>query len=156
MNAKIQQRISNLVDEFCVKVATKHELTRKMSLKRWEMILFSQIPKILHSYYKEETGPYYLDDTNLTRKTANNAAAWIMVKYETYFIHENPADYYNGRVDFHEEMRDALGDSYVHPADKLAEYFSTVLDDDEEYETRKAEYECAKKIYASQYPLIQS
>jgi hypothetical protein len=107
---------------FCSKHAEKD---KKMSMKKWEDILFSQIPEILVKYYKNEKD--YMDGAKLTRATANNVAAWIMVKYDTYFVHEDPADYFNGMVDFHEQMRDALMASDFHPLDKIAH------DDEEEW-----------------------
>lgn len=138
----------------CSKHTIVDENNKKLSMKKWEAILFSQIPEILVKYYKQEKE--YLDDTNLTRATANNAAAWILLKYETYFIHEDPADYFNGNIDFHSEMRDALDGARIHPLDKIV--FDTdapVPDEDDEdewkeYNENKAEYDIAKKIYASQ------
>lgn len=135
---------------------------KKISLKKWEEILFSQIPEILVKYYKDDKD--YLEDAKLTRATANNVAAWILIKYETYFVHEDPANYFNGMVDFHEQMRGALLNSDCHPIDKMADYF----DDDanvpdkrdvyeyEMYNEGMAEYKWAqenlpkpKKIYGS-------
>ena len=131
-----------------------------MSLKKWEGILFSQIPEILVKYYKQEKD--YLDGAKLTRTTANNVAAWILLKYETHFVHEDPADYNDGVVDFHSDMRDSLTDYDVHPAYMMADanvYMmadanvpdESNVDEYNEYNEYKAEYELAKKIYASQY-----
>ena len=142
----------------CSKHTIPDENDKKLSLKKWEEILFSQIPEILVTYYKEEQD--YLEDAKLTRKTANNVAAWIMIKYETYFIHEDPAKYFNGRVDFHEEMRTALVSSDTHPAKKPVEYFYDEAHAPDEsdprlykmYKRDMEQYDLAKKIYASQYP----
>lgn len=140
---------------FCSKHTAPNENDKKMSLKKWEGILFSQIPEILVKYYKQEKD--YLDGAKLTRTTANNVAAWILLKYETHFVHEDPADYNDGVVDFHSDMRDSLSDYDVHPAYMMAAYFddnANVPDESnvDEYNEYKAEYERAKKIYASQYP----
>jgi len=143
----------------CSKHTIPDENDKKMSLKKWEGILFSQIPEILVKYYKQEKD--YLDGAKLTRTTANNVAAWILLKYETYFVHEDPADYSNGIIDFHSEMRDSLTDFDVHPANTMmAGYFDddanvpdeSNVDEYKMYNEGKAEYERAKKIYASQYP----
>ena len=84
----------------------------------------------------------------LTRNTANNAAAWIIV------LDKKHADFSNDDMGF------ALRMSFIHPVFDRAQYFKnrptapdeSNVDEYKKYESVKAEYECAKKIYASQYP----
>lgn len=142
----------------CSKHTIPDENDKKMGMKKWEQHLFMQIPDRLLRYYTKEKE--YLVGAKLTRTTANNVAAWIMVKYETYFVHQEPSDYFNGIIDFHQQMRDALLASDIHPVDKIAEYFDPEApapsgSDAREYELYlqdKAKYDAAKKMYASQYP----
>ena len=123
-----------------------------LSLKKWEAILFSQIPRQLVKYYNSEKEEY-LDDSNLTRATANNVAAWIIVKHASFRIQNFFEEEY---ADFTGQMRDALDWSSVHPVTTMAEYFDNTPVPDEgdaEYDgymEYMAEYECAKKVHASQ------
>ena len=145
-------------DGMCSKHTIPDENDKKMGMKRWEQHLFMQIPDRLQGYYTNEKE--YLVGAKLTRTTANNVAAWIMVKYETYFVHQEPSDYFNGIIDFHQQMRDALLASDIHPVHKMAEYFDpedpAPSESDalvyELYLQDKARYDVAKKMYASQYP----
>lgn len=131
---------------------SKHTTSTKLSLKKWEAIVLSQIPEQLVEYYTSEKEEY-LDDSNLTRATANNVAAWILVKHASFRIQNFFEEEY---ADFTGQMRDALDWSSVHPAKKMAEYFDDTpvpAEGDAAYAgymEYKAEYECAKKVYASQ------
>lgn len=86
---------------------------KKLSIKKWEEVMLPQIPYQLVKYYHEEKN--YIHRTKLTRRTANNAAAWILVKY--YGLPPGSV------VDFQRQMREALVWSDVHPINKMNQYF---------------------------------
>ncbi len=134
-----------------VKVATENGFCSKHLLvgkKKWEELLFSQIPEAVIEYYKAEKKNLMVAGEKLTRTTANNAAAWIMVLYKEEYA-----------ADFNNDMQFAFTMSFIHPVFDRAQYFKnrptapdeSNVDEYKKYECAKAEYECAKKIYASQY-----
>ena len=67
----------------------------------------------LVKYYHDEKN--YIRGSKLTLKTADNAAAWILVKY--YGLPPGSV------VDFQRQMREALVWSDVHPVNKMNQYF---------------------------------
>lgn len=140
--------------EMCgVKVATDNGFCSKhlnVGKKEWEELFVSQIPETLVGCYKAEKQNFMVSGEKLTRNTANNAAAWIMVLCKN----ESTA------ADLNDDMRFALMMSFIHPVFDRAQYFrnrpttpdESNVDEYKKYEGAKVEYECAKKIYASQYP----
>lgn len=88
----------------------------------------------------------------LSRTTANNAAAWIMVLYK-----DGPT---SDSTDFELDMQFAFMMSFIHPVFDRAQYFKnrptapeeSNVDEYKKYECVRVEFEHAKKIYASQYP----
>ena len=116
----------------------------KICRKTWEKILFSQIPKQLVEFYKDEKEDEeeYIHDVKLTRGTANNVAAWLMCEYET---HKNPGKFFN----FSQEMRDSFYAAHLHPLNDMADLFDGAPESDTDEYTQ---YKVAKKMFASQYP----
>lgn len=134
-----------------VKVATENGFCSKHNIvgkKEWEELLFAQIPETVVKYYKAEKKNLMVAGEKLSRTTANNAAAWIMILYKD----EHAADFSN-------DMRFAFMMSFIHPVFDRAQYFKnrptapdeSNVDEYKKYECIKAEYEHAKTIYASQY-----
>lgn len=127
---------------FCAK---HDELKKILSVKEWEEVLFSQIPAGFQQ--KCEDARICNDCPKLTRTTANNVAAWIMVT--------RAANIYPLK---HDDLAACIK-VYTHPLHDIADYFeytSVPLESDvdsyNKYMEYKVAYECAKKIYASQYP----
>lgn len=120
---------------------------KKISRKTWEQILFSQIPKQLVEYYKDEKDfkEEYIFNVKLTRATANNVAAWLMCEYET---HKKTGKFFN----FSEEMRDSFEAAHLHPLNYLADLFDGAPAESDTIE--HAQYKVAKKMFASQYPCV--
>lgn len=88
---------------------------KKLSIEKWEKVMLPQIPYQLVKYYHEEKN--YIRGSKLTLKTANNAAAWILIKY--YGLAP-------GEVDFSRHMQEALVLSVLvdmHPIVKMNQYF---------------------------------
>lgn len=110
------KRCSVKVSKEGVSTCSKHTPVpadqKKWSFKKWEAVMLPQIPKHLVKYYREERN--YIHHSKLTLRTANNAAAWILVKY--YGLAP-------GEVDFRRQMREALAWSDAHPINKMNQYF---------------------------------
>lgn len=94
---------------------------KKLTVKKWEDILFSQIPEHLVQVYRQETR--FLIHVKLTHTTANNAAAWINggELCESLF-REKYSELPGGKADASRRMRDSLVMAHTHPTDKMAQY----------------------------------
>lgn len=137
-----------------VKVATENGFCSKhltVGKKKWEELVFAQIPETVVKYYKEKKNLMVAGE-KLSRTTANNAAAWIMVLYK-----DGPT---SDSTDFELDMQFAFMMSFIHPVFDRAQYFKnrptapeeSNVDEYKKYECVRVEFEHAKKIYASQYP----
>lgn len=137
-----------------VKVATENGFCSKhlrVGKKKWEELVFAQIPETVVKYYKAEKKNLMIAGEKLTRATANNAAAWVMVLYKPTA----------NSTDFELDMQFAFRMSFTHPVFDRAQYFKnrptapeeSNVDEYKKYERAKVQFECAKKIYASQYPV---
>lgn len=103
------------------KVVEKKSGDKKLTVKKWEEILFSQIPEQLVQVYRNETR--FLINIKLTHTTANNAAAWINggELCEALF-RAKYSELPEGKADAIRRMRDSLVMAHVHPTDKMAQY----------------------------------
>jgi len=136
-----------------VKVATANGFCSKhisVGQKKWEELVFAQIPDAAIEYYKAEKKNLMVAGEKPTRATANNVAAWVMILYKNGPTADS--------TDFELDMQFAFM-TFTHPVFGLAHYFKNCTAPDEsnvdeykKYECVRVEFEHAKKIYASQYP----
>lgn len=94
---------------------------KKLTVKKWEEILFSQIPEHLVHVYRNETR--FLIHVKLTRTTANNVAAWINGgELCEELFRAKYSELPGGKADCIRRMRDSLVMAHIHPTDNTAQF----------------------------------